>query len=94
VSAKLLRASVQESAAIVKWLISIGQSSIRVAVEMLDSKFDIFKLDRSLVYKKQAGPQEKKMKNPNTQRRSIGLLVAFAAILTLITVWNLPKTEN
>jgi hypothetical protein len=34
------------------------------------------------------------MENPNTQRRSIGLLVAFAAVLTLIAIWNLPETES
>ena len=34
------------------------------------------------------------MDNPNTQRRSIGLLVIFASILTLIAVWNLPETAS
>lgn len=34
------------------------------------------------------------MENSKTQRRSIGLLVAFAAVLTLITIWNLPETES
>jgi hypothetical protein len=38
--------------------------------------------------------QEKNMENPNTQRRSIGLLVAFASILALIAIWNLPETES
>ena len=32
------------------------------------------------------------MENPNTQRRSIGLLVIFATVLTLIAVWHLPET--
>jgi len=31
------------------------------------------------------------MDNPNTQRRSIGLLVIFATVLTLIAVWNLDS---
>jgi hypothetical protein len=34
------------------------------------------------------------MENPNTQRRSIGLLVIFATVLTLIAVWNLPETAS
>jgi hypothetical protein len=34
------------------------------------------------------------MENPNTQRRAIGLLVAFVTVLTLIAVWNLPKAEG
>jgi hypothetical protein len=34
------------------------------------------------------------MDNPNTQRRSIGLLVIFATVLTLIAVWNLPETAG
>ena len=34
------------------------------------------------------------MENPNTQRRSIGLLVAFATVLTLLAIWNLPETEE
>jgi len=38
--------------------------------------------------------QEKNMENPNIQRRAIGLLVVFAAILSLIGVWNLPETES
>lgn len=33
------------------------------------------------------------MENPNTQRRAISLLVAFATIMTLIVIWNLPETE-
>ena len=38
--------------------------------------------------------QDKNMDNPNTQRRSIGLLVIFATVLTLIAVWNLPETPS
>jgi hypothetical protein len=34
------------------------------------------------------------MDNPNTQRRSIGLLVIFATVLTLIAVWKLPETAS
>ena len=34
------------------------------------------------------------MDNPNTQRRSIGLLVIFATVLTLIAVWNLAETAS
>ena len=34
------------------------------------------------------------MANPSTQRRAIGLLVAFATVLTLIAIWNLPETES
>jgi hypothetical protein len=34
------------------------------------------------------------MENPNTQRKAIGLLMAFAAALTLIAVWKLPDTES
>ena len=41
-----------------------------------------------------ARSQEKDMKNPNTQRRSIGLLVAFATVLTLLAIWNLPEAEE
>lgn len=39
-------------------------------------------------------PLEKNMENPNTQRRSIGLFVAFATFLTLIVIWNLSDTEG
>jgi hypothetical protein len=38
--------------------------------------------------------QDKNMDNPNTQRRSIGLLVIFATVLTLIAVWNLTETAS
>ncbi len=38
--------------------------------------------------------QDKNMDNPNTQRRSIGLLVIFATVLTLIAVWNLTETAR
>jgi hypothetical protein len=34
------------------------------------------------------------MENPNTQRRSIGLLVIFATVLALIAVWNLPEAAS
>ena len=34
------------------------------------------------------------MDNPNTQGRSIGLLVIFAAVLTLIAVWSLPESAS
>ncbi len=34
------------------------------------------------------------MDNPNTQRRSIGLLVIFGTVLTLIAVWNLTETAR
>jgi hypothetical protein len=34
------------------------------------------------------------MENPNTKRRSIGLLVAFATLLTLIAIWKLPENEG
>jgi hypothetical protein len=34
------------------------------------------------------------MENPNTQRRSIGLLMIFATVLTLLAVWNLPETAS
>jgi hypothetical protein len=30
----------------------------------------------------------------NTQRRAIGVLVVFAAVLTLMAVWNLPETAG
>jgi hypothetical protein len=32
--------------------------------------------------------------NPNTQRRAIGLLVAFATVLTLIAIWKPSETES
>jgi len=41
-----------------------------------------------------ARPQEKNMGHPNTQRRSIGLLVAFASVLTLLAIWNLPEPKE
>jgi len=34
------------------------------------------------------------MENPNTQRKAIGLLMAFATVLTLIAIWRLPETES
>jgi hypothetical protein len=34
------------------------------------------------------------MRHPNTQRRTIGLLVALATILTLIVMWDLPETAG
>jgi hypothetical protein len=34
------------------------------------------------------------MEHPNTQRRAIGLLVIFAAVVTLIAAWNLPETAG
>jgi|HubBroStandDraft_1064217.scaffolds.fasta_scaffold905995_1 hypothetical protein len=34
------------------------------------------------------------MENPNTQRKAIGLLMAFATALTLIAIWKLPETES
>jgi hypothetical protein len=34
------------------------------------------------------------MENPNTQRRAIGLLVAFATVLALIAIWTPPETET
>jgi hypothetical protein len=34
------------------------------------------------------------MENPNTQRRSICLLMAFATVLTLIVIWSPPETES
>jgi hypothetical protein len=34
------------------------------------------------------------MENPNTQRKAIGLLMAFATVLTLIAIWRLPETET
>jgi len=36
--------------------------------------------------------QERSMEN--TQRRAIGVLVVFAAVLTLMAVWNLPETAG
>jgi hypothetical protein len=34
------------------------------------------------------------MESPNTQRRAIGLLVAFATVLTLIAIWKPPEIES
>jgi hypothetical protein len=34
------------------------------------------------------------MENPNTQRRAIGLLVAFATVLMLIAIWKPPEAES
>jgi hypothetical protein len=34
------------------------------------------------------------MENLNTQRKAIGLLMAFATALTLIAIWTLPETES
>jgi hypothetical protein len=34
------------------------------------------------------------MEKPNTKRRSIGLLVAFATLLTLMAIWSGPDTES
>ena len=34
------------------------------------------------------------MDNPNIQRRAIGLLVVFAAVLAVIGMWNRPGTEG
>jgi hypothetical protein len=34
------------------------------------------------------------MENPNTHRRSIGLIVVFVTVLTLIAIWNDPETET
>jgi hypothetical protein len=31
------------------------------------------------------------MRHTNTQRRTIGLLVALATVLTLIAMWDLPE---
>jgi hypothetical protein len=31
------------------------------------------------------------MRHTNTQRRTIGLLVALATVLTLIALWDLPE---
>jgi hypothetical protein len=41
-----------------------------------------------------ARSQEKNMENPSTQRRSIGLLVVLATVLTLLAIWNLPEAEE
>jgi hypothetical protein len=34
------------------------------------------------------------MENPNTHRRSIGLIVVFVTVLTLIAIWNDPEIET
>jgi hypothetical protein len=34
------------------------------------------------------------MENPNTRRRSIGLIVVFVSVLTLIAIWKAPETEG
>jgi hypothetical protein len=39
-------------------------------------------------------PQEKDMENPSTHRRSIGLIVFFVSVLTLIAIWKDPQTES
>ena len=39
-------------------------------------------------------PQEKDMETPNIHRRSIGLIVVFVTVLTLIAIWNDPETES
>jgi hypothetical protein len=34
------------------------------------------------------------MENPNTHRRSIGLIAVLVTVLTLIAIWNAPETET
>jgi hypothetical protein len=34
------------------------------------------------------------MENQNTQRRAIGLLVAFATVMALIAIWKPLETES
>jgi len=34
------------------------------------------------------------MRNPNNQRRAIGILAVFATIMTVVAIWNLPQTER
>jgi len=34
------------------------------------------------------------MENPNSARRTFGLLVIFATVLTVIAMWNFPETLN
>jgi hypothetical protein len=34
------------------------------------------------------------VENPNTQRKAIGLLMAFATALTLIAIWKLPEAQS
>ncbi len=31
------------------------------------------------------------MRNPNTQRRAIGVLAVFVTILTVVAIWNPPQ---
>lgn len=34
------------------------------------------------------------MENLNSARRTIGLLVIFVTVLTVIAMWNLPETHS
>ena len=34
------------------------------------------------------------MKNPNANRRAIGVLAIFVTIITVVAIWNLPQTER
>jgi hypothetical protein len=34
------------------------------------------------------------MENANSQRKAIGLLMAFATVLTLVAIWRVPETES
>jgi hypothetical protein len=34
------------------------------------------------------------MRHTNTQRRTIGLIVVLATVLTLIAMWDLPETAE
>jgi len=42
------------------------------------------------------GPRqrEKNMEHAIRQRRTIGLLIIFATVLTVIAAWNLPETRD
>ena len=34
------------------------------------------------------------MKNPNANRRAIGVFAILVTIITVVAIWNLPQTEH